>query len=83
MTTFSLMGAASGTEVIDDITMYYEIYGEGEPLLFFHGGGSHIGHLCYQLPLLANNYRVIAPENRGHRRTTHDPHSRHSSAQFP
>ena len=68
--TYGLMGASCGYEEINDITMYYELYGDGEPLLLIHGGGGSIRNFCYQLPLLSNSYRVVAPENRGHGRTS-------------
>jgi pimeloyl-ACP methyl ester carboxylesterase len=69
-TTFDLPGAQSAYADIDDIRMYYEIYGKGEPLLLLHGAGGYIGRYSYQLPVLSNNFQVIAPESRGHGRTT-------------
>ena len=32
----------SGYKVINGISMYYEIYGSGKPLVLIHGGGSTI-----------------------------------------
>lgn len=69
-TTFDLPGAQSAYADIDDIRMYYEIYGKGEPLLLLHGAASYISLFAYQLPELSNHFRVIAPESRGHGRTT-------------
>jgi pimeloyl-ACP methyl ester carboxylesterase len=69
-TTFNLAGAQSAYADIDDIRMYYEIYGKGEPLLLLHGAGGYIGSFAYQLPELSNHFQVIAPESRGHGRTT-------------
>jgi pimeloyl-ACP methyl ester carboxylesterase len=54
-----------------NVRMYYEEHGEGEPLLLMHGGCCTIETL-YGLTLykeLANRYRVILPERRGHGRT--------------
>jgi len=50
--------------------MYYEIYGEGEPLVLIHGGGSTI-QSCFgkMIPLLANQYKVIAMELQAHGHT--------------
>jgi len=41
MSTESL--ASQHTETINDIEMYYELRGEGEPLVLLHGGGG-VGH---------------------------------------
>ena len=55
---------------INDIRMYYEIYGEGEPLLLLHAGLSFIESFYNQIPNLAKEFRVIAVDSRGHGRTT-------------
>ncbi len=55
---------------IDDITVYYETSGEGEPLLLLHGGLGSIASFARQTPDLARHFRVIAPESRGHGRTS-------------
>jgi pimeloyl-ACP methyl ester carboxylesterase len=51
--------------------MYYEIHGEGVPLVLIHGGGSTIqtsfGKL---LPLLAQGFKVIAVELQAHGHTS-------------
>jgi steroid delta-isomerase-like uncharacterized protein len=56
---------------VNDITMYYEIHGEGQPLLFLHGGTATgpEGHPD-QIRDFAREYQVIAPDSRGHGRTT-------------
>jgi pimeloyl-ACP methyl ester carboxylesterase len=79
MTTFALPGAESARVPVDDITIYYETYGAGQPVLLIHGGTSFIGHWAHQLPFLARNYRLIVPEMRGHGRTSHTdrPYSYH------
>ena len=50
--------------------MYYEVHGEGPPLVLLHGGGSSI-HTTFGriLPDLARRHRVIAVEQQGHGRT--------------
>jgi pimeloyl-ACP methyl ester carboxylesterase len=58
------------TAPVNDIEMYYEIRGEGEPLLLLHGG-SGVGanwELIFKVPPLG--YRLIVPDLRGHGRTT-------------
>lgn len=51
------------------ITMYYEVRGEGPPVLLVGGLGSD-GHFWYrQTPALARRFQVITPDNRGAGRT--------------
>jgi len=56
--------------VINDIKVYYEIYGEGEPLLLMHGNGGSINNFMYQIPELSKYFKVIAVDSRGQGRTT-------------
>ncbi|MEZ4615306.1 MAG: alpha/beta fold hydrolase [Caldilineaceae bacterium] len=55
---------------VNDINMYYEIHGEGEPLLLIHSVAAYSGQLAKVIPALAENYQVIAVDFRGHGRTT-------------
>ena len=50
---------------VNDISMYYEIHGEGEPLVLIAGLNSD--HTLYRgiLPQLAEKYMVIVFDNRG------------------
>lgn len=54
---------------VDDITMYYEIHGEGEPLVFIAGLATDITLYEGMIRKLARGYRVIAFDNRGVGRT--------------
>lgn len=54
------------TKHLDDIDVYYEIVGEGEPLLFIHGLGSSSRDWEQQVSFFANNYQVITFDVRGH-----------------
>jgi pimeloyl-ACP methyl ester carboxylesterase len=56
---------------VNDIQMYYEIHGDGEPLILLHGGFSHIGVWVNQIPIFAEKHKVIAVESRGHGRSTY------------
>jgi pimeloyl-ACP methyl ester carboxylesterase len=56
---------------VNGIKMYYEIYGEGEPLVLIHGGGSTIQTTFEKiLPKLAQHYKCIAVELQAHGRTS-------------
>ncbi|MBC3539332.1 alpha/beta fold hydrolase [Rufibacter sediminis] len=44
--------------------VYYETYGEGEPLLLLHGNGQSIGAFSRQIPELAKKYKVICVDTR-------------------
>ncbi|HKB47040.1 MAG TPA: alpha/beta fold hydrolase [Ktedonobacterales bacterium] len=57
------------TEHVNDIQMYYEIHGEGEPLVLIGGLGTDISEWGDLIRWLAQHYRVIAPDNRGAGRT--------------
>ena len=48
---------------------YYEVTGEGEPLLLLHGGFCTVETFDGLTPLLAQEFRVYVPERRGHGRT--------------
>lgn len=48
---------------------YYEEHGAGEPLLLMHGGFGTAGDFQPNLAALADSYRVLVPERRGHGRT--------------
>lgn len=55
---------------VNGIKMYYEIYGEGKPIVLIHGGGSTIQTNFEKIiPLLAKNRKVIAVELQAHGRT--------------
>ncbi|MFD2896382.1 alpha/beta fold hydrolase [Sphingobacterium arenae] len=55
---------------VNGLNMYYEIYGEGKPLVLIHGGGSTIQTTFGKaIPLLAKNRKIIAVELQAHGRT--------------
>jgi len=50
---------------VGDINIYYEIHGEGEPLVLIMGLGGDITRWFRILPVLSQKYKVIAFDNRG------------------
>lgn len=58
---------------VNGIEMYYEIFGEGEPLLLIHGGAATIESWFGQIPVFSKKFKVIAPDSRGHGRTNDAP----------
>lgn len=53
------------------IDLHYLDEGQGEPLLLIHNLTSNIAGFKHNIPALAQHYRVIAPDLRGHGFTTH------------
>jgi len=53
------------TVKVDDINIYYETHGEGEPLVLIMGYGGHSGWWAPQIPVFSQEYRVVAFDNRG------------------
>jgi pimeloyl-ACP methyl ester carboxylesterase len=49
--------------------MYYEIYGQGEPLLMIHGNGGSISSFVNQIPYFSKKYKVIAVDSRAQGRS--------------
>ena len=60
----------SGRIRVDGAELYYEIDGEGEPLLFIHGLGSCAADWAPQIAYFRANYRIIAFDQRGHGRSS-------------
>ncbi|MGY5851450.1 alpha/beta fold hydrolase [Salegentibacter sp. F14] len=61
----------NGYSKVNGLSMYYEIYGQGKPLVLIHGGGSTIQtSFSKVIPPLAKNRQVIAVELQAHGRTS-------------
>ena len=54
---------------VDDINMYYEVYGEGEPVVFIAGLSMDITSSELIIGSLSKKYRVLVFDNRGAGRT--------------
>lgn len=60
----------SGYAPVNDLEMYYEIHGSGQPLVLLHGNLSTIETSFGKvLPKLSSKFRVIAVEQQGHGHT--------------
>lgn len=59
----------SGYVASNGVDYYYEVHGEGEPLLLLHGGLGSIEMFGPVLPMLAEEREVIAVDLHGHGRT--------------
>jgi pimeloyl-ACP methyl ester carboxylesterase len=60
----------SGMADVNDIKMYYAEYGEGEPILFIHGGLGNADVWGHQVADFAKDHLVIVADSRGHGRST-------------
>ena len=68
--TIGQIPVQTGYVPVNDLQMYYEIHGEGQPLVLLHGAFSAIGTSFEQLlPGLAEGRQIVAFELQGHGRT--------------
>lgn len=58
---------------INHTDLYYEITGDGSPVLFIHGLGSSSRDWEYQTPFFTKHYQVITFDLRGHGRSAKPP----------
>jgi len=62
-------GVKSGYIEAGGIRYYYEIHGQGEPLLLLHGGLGSIDMFAPVMPILSEKRQVIGVDLQGHGRT--------------
>jgi len=66
----SLKPAESGHADVNGLKMYYEVHGEGRPIVLLHGSYMTIPlNWSHIIPLLARDRKVIVTEMQGHGRT--------------
>jgi pimeloyl-ACP methyl ester carboxylesterase len=69
-TTTSPQSTPGHIAALNDIEMYYEIRGEGEPLILLHGGSGIGSNWELIFKVAPEGYRLVIPDLRGHGRTT-------------
>ena len=62
--------AAGARVAVNGMQMYYEVSGQGDPLIVLHGAYMNIPSMGAIIPSLARTHRVYALELQGHGRTT-------------
>ena len=58
--------AEGGFIEVNGISMYYELYGEGPPLVLIHGSGQSIADMAAQIDGFRDQYQIIAADSRAH-----------------
>ena len=59
----------TGYAPVNGLEMYYEVHGEGEPLVVLHGAYMTVDAIGEIVPMLAETRKVIAVELQAHGRT--------------
>lgn len=68
-----LIGNNNGKYVtVNNVKLYYEVYGKGDPLLLLHGNGQSINGFIHQVDEFKKHYKVIIVDCRGRGNSTYD-----------
>ena len=62
----------SGTAPVNGIELWHAVFGEGEPVVFLHGGLANSNYWGLQVAAVAQHHQVIVMDSRGHGRSTRD-----------
>src|SRR5437762_3873452 len=65
----SVQPAKAGYADVNGLHLYYEIYGQGEPLVLLHGGFGYTGMFAPIMSTLSQKRQVIAVDMQAHGRT--------------
>jgi pimeloyl-ACP methyl ester carboxylesterase len=68
--TYGMNNKVGKYAAVNGIKLYYEIYGEGPPLVILHGNGGSIGEASTHYSELIKKYKVIAIDSRGQGRSS-------------
>ncbi|MFD0992548.1 alpha/beta fold hydrolase [Tenacibaculum geojense] len=69
----NIIGNNNGKYVtVNNVKLYYETYGEGEPLLMIHGNGQSLNAFINQVDYFSKHYKVILVDCRGRGNATFD-----------
>lgn len=55
---------------VNGVKLYYETYGQGEPMLLLHGNNESMATFYNQIEVLSKKYKVIALDSRGQGKST-------------
>jgi pimeloyl-ACP methyl ester carboxylesterase len=75
--TFSGKSHGGHRAQVGGVSLYYETYGKGPPVLVLHGGAASLETMHYQIVDLARDHLVIAVDSRGHGRSSDLPGPMH------
>jgi pimeloyl-ACP methyl ester carboxylesterase len=62
----------SGYAPVNGTRLWHAVFGQGEPVVFLHGGLANANYWGLQVPVVAKQYQVIVVDSRGHGRSTRD-----------
>ena len=62
----------SGYAPVNGIKLWHAVFGQGQPVVFLHGGLANAEYWGLQVPAVAQRYQVIVLDSRGHGRSTRD-----------
>ena len=54
---------------VNGVDLYYEVHGAGEPLVLVHGSWSDAATWRQVVPAMADSFRVLVYDRRGHSRS--------------
>jgi pimeloyl-ACP methyl ester carboxylesterase len=60
----------SGRAAVNGVSIWYATLGKGSPVILLHGGLANSNYWGNQVPSLAEKYRVVVMDSRGHGRST-------------
>ena len=69
MFAYAQLPQGGGYAPVHGLKMYYEIHGQGQPLILIHGGLGSSGMFDAILPELSKGHKVIAVDLQAHGRT--------------